>query len=206
MPNFLNLPIEIRNEIYKKVLALPQPLHLFQDPGCPVESFIPGKPYRWLALLYTNRQISEEARASLYRFNSFTFQEVENGRVLEDFINSIGHFNAGSLSHLCFDFPATESMHGETSLRESSLQRLQLLQKECGSLAKLEIFIYSRNSKLLIEQDSTSVREVLSEINRQFGYISSLRKIIVRVYSGSPAPSVKEFLQGLGWIVLMGDK
>jgi hypothetical protein len=188
------------------VLALPQPLHLFQDPGCPVESFIPGKPYRWLALLYTNRQISEEARAALYRFNSFTFQEVENGSVLEAFINSIGHSNAGSLSHLCFDFPSTESMHGEISLRECSLQRLQLLQKECSSLAKLEILIHSRNSRLLIEQDSSSVRGVLSEINRQLGYISSLGDIIVRVYSGSPAPSVKEFLQGLGWIVSMGDK
>lgn len=82
MPNFLSLPIEIRNNIYQKVLALPQPLHLFQDPGYPVESFIPGKPYLWLALLYTNRQISEKARAVLYRFNSFTFQKVENSSVL----------------------------------------------------------------------------------------------------------------------------
>lgn len=206
MPNFLSLPIEIRNNIYQKVLALPQPLHLFQYPGYPVESFIPGKPYPWLVLLYTNRQISEKVKAVLYRFNSFTFQKVENSSVLETFIKSILHFNTGSLSHLYINFPATENIHSEISLREGSLQRLQLLQKECGSLPKLEVLIYSGNFKLLIEQDSSPVREVLSEINREFGYIYSLARIIVRVYSGLPAPSIKEFLQGLRWIVLMGDK
>lgn len=61
LTGFFSLPIETRSDIYKRVLALPQSLYLFQDPGCPIETFAPGKPYRWLALLYVNRQISAEA-------------------------------------------------------------------------------------------------------------------------------------------------
>lgn len=209
-PKFLSLPIEIRDDIYKRVLALPQPLHIFQDPGCPVESFIPRKPYQWLALLYTNKQISKGAGAALYRFNRFVFQEADESQThcspLETFIKSIGHFNAGSLSHLCINFPATESTQGEISLREDSLRRLQLLQKDCATITTLETFIYRKDSKFLIEQDTSSVREALSEINKQFGYIASLEKTIARIYSGTLEPSIREFLQGLGWIVLIGDR
>lgn len=48
------------------------------------------------------------------------------------------------------------------------------------------------------------IREVLWDINVRFRAIASLNRIIVRVYSGSPAPSVREFLQELDWVVLVG--
>jgi hypothetical protein len=188
------VPIEIRDNIYEGVLAVPHSLHLFQDPGYPVESFIPEKPYAWLALLYTNRQISEDAKAVLYGSNRFTLQEVETaqlrGSLLESFINRIGPFNAGSLSHLCINFPATEMIQGQSGgirLREDSLRSLQLLQKQCAKLTTLETLIYSKNSKGLIQEDQKFVREVLLEINSQFRGISCLKKIVVRVQSGSPA-------------------
>lgn len=41
-------------------------------------------------------------------------------------------------------------------------------------------------------------------IDAQFRAIASLNKIIVRLCSGHPAPPVRDFLQGLGWIVLVG--
>lgn len=211
---FLSLPIEIRNNIYEKVLAVSQPLHIFQDRGCPVESFIPGKPYAWLALLYTNRQISQEAGGALYRSNKFSFQESDkmqpSGSPLESFIKVIGSSSAGSLSHICINFPATgrtQDEDGEINLREDSLRRLRLLQQQCVNLTTLEVLIMSdKTGRLLIEEDNTLNREVLSEINAQLRGIISIRKIIVRVYSGRPAPSVREFLQALGWIILMGDR
>lgn len=208
--NFLSLPINVRNNIYERVLAVPQPLHIFQDTGCPVESFIPGKPYQWLALLYTNRQISAEAKAALYRVNSFMFQDVDrrpsNDSPLEAFIRSIGPSNAGSLSQLCINFPVTENVHGEIKIREDSLRRLKLLQKECTNLTTLETLVFSESSKFLIEQNVNSVREIFWEINTQFRCISLLERIIVRIYTGSLPTSVKEFLQGLGWAVLGGDR
>lgn len=208
-PDFLSLPIEIRNNIYERVLAVPQSLHLFQDSGCSVESFIPGKPYQWLALLYTNRQISKEAGAALCRSNRFAFEETDelqpHESPLEAFIQRIGHLNAGSLTYLSINFPTTQIMDGEISLREDSMRRLQLLQKECTNLKTLETLIFSGDSRFLIEQNDGGVREILAEINRKFGHITSLEKVIARIYSGTPVPSLKQYLQGLGWTVLIGD-
>ena len=209
--SFLSLPIKTRNSIYKRVLIVPHPLYLFQDRGCPVETFAPEKPYRLGALLYNNRQISDEARAILYGMNQFTLQEADTtqrqGRLLESFLNCIGPVNAGFLSHLCIEFPATERIEGQSGeirIREDSLQSLQLLQNECIRLKTLETLIYDQNYSALIEEEQNRnefVREVLLEIDAQFRGIASLNEIIVRVSSGSLAPSVREFLQGLGWVV-----
>ncbi|KAE8350086.1 hypothetical protein BDV28DRAFT_163201 [Aspergillus coremiiformis] len=212
---FFRLPIEARNKIYQQVLVVPHPLYLFQDPGCQVETFAPETPYQWLALLYTNRQISNEARAILYGINRFTLQDAgqRQGSLLKSFLNCIGPVNTGLLSYLCIDFPATErteSQLGRIKLREDSVQSLQLLQKECTRLKTLEVLLYSQDSRDLIQTDQEIniklVQEILSEIHLQFQDIASLTKIIVRVCNGSPASSVKEFMQGLGWIVLVGDR
>lgn len=49
------------------------------------------------------------------------------------------------------------------------------------------------------------VRKVFLEINVQFGTLAILNKIITRVCSEFLAPSVSDFLQGLGWVVLVGE-
>lgn len=211
-PDFLSLPIETRNNIYERLLAVPHPLYIFQDPGCPVEAFAPEKPNRWLALLYTNRQISDEARAILYGMNYFTLEDVQTrqrgGGLLKSFLHCIGPVNSGLLSQLCINFPATEWIEGQSGkirIREDSLQSLQLLQKGCTGLKTLETLIYGQNASGLIKEDQNNamfVREVLMEIGAQFRAIASLNKIIVRVCNGSPAPSITEFIEGLGWVVI----
>lgn len=234
LTRFFSLPIETRCDIYKRVLVLPQSLYLFQDPGCPIEAFVPGKPYRWLALLYVNRQISAEASGILYGRNYFVLREVEKPpaatttrrpSLVKSFLNCIGPVNAGLLSHLCINFPATERMEGgkegegkqsdsgdhEIRFREESMHILHLLQKHCAGLRILEMLLYGSqhsHSSALLQEDQLAnnkfVREVLWDINARFRAIASLNRIIIRVYSGSPAPSVREFLQGLGWVVLVG--
>ncbi|KAH8432185.1 uncharacterized protein LDX57_009824 [Aspergillus melleus] len=148
-PNLLSLPIEARNRIYEQVLTVPHPLFLFKDPGCPVATFAPEKPRRWLSLLYTNRQISEEASVVLYGMNQFTLEEMEtkNRRsgLLRSFLNCIGPVNAASLSHLCINFPAMEQIEGHSEgirLEEDGLQTLQLLQRECTGLQTLELLLF----------------------------------------------------------------
>lgn len=212
------LPIEIRHDIFKRVLAVPDPLYLFQDPGGPVKSFMPNtyKPPAWLALLYTSRQVSYEARAVLYGVNRFTLEEVElasyRGKLLKSFITCIGSVNAGFLSHLRITFPATERIDGQSGeirLIEDSLQDLRLLQNECTKLNTLEALVYSKSSSYLITDDqdnSKFARDVLLKINAEFRCIPSLSRIIIRVYSGSPASSMRVFLESLGWVVLIGDR
>ena len=58
--SFFSLPREIRNKIYKTVLIVAHPV-FFQDAGSRVETFAPDRPFRWLSLLYTNRQMHNEA-------------------------------------------------------------------------------------------------------------------------------------------------
>ncbi|KAL2812449.1 hypothetical protein BDW59DRAFT_155283 [Aspergillus cavernicola] len=212
--NFFSLPIAIRNHIYKRVLAVPHPLYLFQDTGSRVEVFAPERPRQWLALLYTNRQISDDARAILYAVNKFTVEEVgpsqHPGNLLKSFLDCIGSVNAGFLSHLCITFPALERVEGrsgEIRLAEGGFQNLQRLQKECCKLRTLETLVYGKTSGDLFQEDLNNnqfLREVLMEIDTQLRGIDSLEKIIVRISSGSPAPSVREFLQGFGWVVSPG--
>lgn len=47
---------EIRNKSYRRMLVVAHPVFLFQDAGSRVETFAPDRPFRWLSLLYTNRQ------------------------------------------------------------------------------------------------------------------------------------------------------
>jgi hypothetical protein len=69
-----NALMKTKNAIIKPV---PEPLYLFQDPGSPLEIFMPNKPRAWLALLYTSRRVSYEARSVLYGANRFSLEEVE---------------------------------------------------------------------------------------------------------------------------------
>jgi hypothetical protein len=208
------LPVEIRHQIFKLVLAVPDSLYLFQDPGSPLESFMPSKPRAWLALLYTSRRVSYEARSVLYGANRFTLEEVEianyRSNILKSFINGIGSVNAGFLSKLRISFPATERVddqQGEIRLREDTLQNLQLLRNECTGLRTLEALIYGKGCRYLITEDQDNphfAHDVLVKIDSEFRKIASLNTIIVRFCSGSPAPSIRNFLEILGWVVLVG--
>ena len=208
-----SLPVGIRNNIYRRVLVVPHPLYLFQDTGSQVvETFAPDKPFRWLALLYTNRQIHDEARAVLYGSNHFTFMDTtqHQGGLIQSFLNCVGSVNAGLLSHLSINFPVAESVDGQPGqvmLREDDLYSLKLLQEQCATLTTLETLLYSRNSRRLTDpshDDSQFIREALSQIDAQLKAIPSLKKIIVRFYDGTPTPAVVEYMQSLGWVILRG--
>ncbi|KAF2023254.1 hypothetical protein EK21DRAFT_49476, partial [Setomelanomma holmii] len=141
--NFLDLPEKIRNDIYERVLIVPHPLYLFQEPNSRVETFVPERPSHWLALLYTNRQIYREASSALYGKNHFYFVDITQQQlgVLRSFLDCIGPVNAASLSYLCINFPVAECVDGQTGnikLRDDSLQSLKLLRDRCTKLSILE--------------------------------------------------------------------
>lgn len=89
------------------------------------------------------------------------------------------------------------------------MQYLQLLQIQGTELNTLEVLVYSKTANVLIteDQDNTKVAsDVLVKINAELTSITSLNRIIVRVCSGSPTFSMRDFLEGLGWVVLTGDR
>jgi hypothetical protein len=76
-------------------------------------------------------------------------------------------------------------------------------------LETLETLVQRGNSNGLTaagqgEDGSQFARDALAQIDVQFSAIPSLRKIIVRFYSGSPTPEVAELMQGCGWVILPG--
>lgn len=90
--------------------------------------------------------------------------------LLESFLGCIGPVNAGLLSHLCINFPATERIEGgkegegeqsdsgdhEIRLQEESVHTLHLLQKHCTGLRTLEMLLYSSQhsySSALVQED-----------------------------------------------------
>lgn len=99
-----------------------------------------------------------------------------------------------------------DSPSGEIGLREDRLQTFNYSREKCIRLETLETLIYSKDASALIQEDQIStqvVRDVLLQIDAQYRAIASLNKIIVRLCSGRPTPSVRDFLQGLGWVVLV---
>jgi hypothetical protein len=209
--NFLDLPEGIRNDVYKRVLILPHPLYLFQEPNFRVETFAPERPSRWLALLYTNRQIYYEASVALYGTNHFHLVDITQQQfgLLQSFLDCIGPVNAASLSHLCINFPVAESIDGQpgkVKLRDDSLQSLKLLRDKCTNLLTLETLVHYKNDSVFRKTDSV-LQEALLAIDAQLKTIPSLERIIVRVVvrDGVPTTSAKDVMQGLGWMVLSDD-
>lgn len=210
MAHFLDLPIGVRNAIYKRLLALPHPIFLFQDTESQTESFAPAKPMWWLSLCYVNHQISREASAALYEANQFELADATHRqvRLLHSFLDCIGPANAASLSHLCINFPFAESTAGEPGqpkLTDDSLRALKLLQDQCTKLTTLETVVHSKNSNIFKEERSC-LREALAAIDTQFRAITSLKTIVVRfVDLGMPPISAKLLMQELGWLVRMSN-
>jgi hypothetical protein len=205
---FLDLPKEIRIDIYQKLLTVPHPLYLFQEPNSRIESFGPGKPHRWLALLLTSRQICHEASVELYGTNQFHLVDTtpQQVKLLQAFLGCIGSENAASLSHLSINFPVLEDIDGrpgEVKFRDDSLQSLELLRENCTKLSTLEILVHSKSNSVFKRADD-SLQEALLLIDAQLKTIPSLGKIVVPVKArdGAPTSAAKEIMQGLGWVVV----
>jgi hypothetical protein len=194
------------------VLIVLHPLYLFQDQGSPVGAFAPDKPRQWLALLHTNRQISVEASAVLYKVNHFELVDITERQtgVLQSFLDCIGSVNAASLSHLCINFPIAVSIDEEPEnvrLRADSIQSLKLLQDKCTNLLTLETAVHFKNFGFFKKTDQF-LREAFSQIDEQLKAIHSLQRVIVRVeaQSGPLTYAAKDMMQRLGWLVLSGNE
>lgn len=208
---FLNLPRAARNDIYRRVLVVAHPVYLFQDPGSPkMKCFAPDTLRQWLALLYTNRQVYDEARVILYRWNCFAFVDTSQQQsvLLETFFSSIGSLNASYISHISINFPVAEIEAGQMgkTLREDDIRSLRLLREKCASLETLETLVYGQSctGPKWNSDEIRLDREALSHINTRFKELPTLSRILVRFYNGGPVSEVAEWVQRLGWTILPG--
>ncbi|EMD66394.1 hypothetical protein COCSADRAFT_34949 [Bipolaris sorokiniana ND90Pr] len=207
--NFFDLPKKARENIYKRLLILRSPIYIFQEPNSPIESFAPDRPFRWLALLRTNRQIHTESSAVLYGMNQFHLVEITpiQAELLKSFLACIGPANSASLSYLCVNFTVAERLGGKTGmikLTTDSTQTLRLYRDKCAQLSTLETVVHYKNSGFFRESDDF-LQNALPFIDKQLRTIPSLHKIIVRFldFHGIPTAFAKDLMEGLGWIVVL---
>ncbi|KAL6366133.1 hypothetical protein LRP88_00229 [Fusarium phalaenopsidis] len=209
---FLDLPGTIRRRIYEHVLAVERPVYLFQDFVPRVEAFAPDKPKWWIALLYTNRQISSEAKTVLYGNNNFHLMDnpQKHGTLLQSFLECVGSSNATFLSRLCISFPVAEKAQGQphaVTIRQDSLHTLNIVQEKCTGLKTLEMQLCRENSGLLAgarEEDAQRVRDALARIDAQLKAIPSVKKVVVRLYIKNLPSLIIDAMRGLAWAVLDG--
>jgi hypothetical protein len=206
------LPIEIRYNIYGLVLSLSQPLYVFQQSNSRVETFAPSKPFRWLALLSTNRQIHDEGSVALYGTHNFIFVDTTHCQlhIISSFLDGIGTINASLVSHLCINFPFADVVSGQASeakFKEDGLRTLRILREKCTSLNTLELFVHSENARGLSTSSGGRwdfIKDAILQIDAQLNAMASLNNVIIRSYCGSLVPSVAAIIQGLGWVILPG--
>ena len=207
---------EVRKDAYNKMLVASSPIFVFQESASrPVEFFVPGKPTQWPALALTKcREYNEqETNAVFYGSNHFNFVDTTTQRetsILQAFLVSSTPVNTHLLSHMSLSFPTLEAVQGQPEavrLTQGGTHALELLQDYCVNLEILEFYVHKGNAFGLAGGVlGGSLYEALSQVDTRLKVLSSLKKIVIRYYHERPSPEVMQLMQGLGWIVLMGDK
>lgn len=171
--NFLALPPELRDNIYRKVFKVQGLFHIY---------FYNVR--NWLrepALLRTTRQVYNEASVVLYSLNDFWFFDIPTPTLseyslLQCFFNTVGSKNASLLSHISIYFPVIESTESQ---QKHFLHSLKFLQENCINLKTLGLYVIAPRSKIY-QSDIQLMHKRLSEINAQLTAITSLNKVTVK--------------------------
>jgi len=213
-----NMSPEARKDAYNKMLVASSPIFVFQESASrPIEFFVPGKPTQWPALplakcLEYNEQ---ETNAVFYGSNHFNLVDTTTQRetsILQAFLVSPTPTHARLISHMSLSFPGLEAVQGRPEalgLTQDGIHTLKLLQDYCVNLTTLELYVHKSNAFGLVGEapgDSQSPHEALSQVDVRLKVVPSLKRILIRYYYDRPTPEVVQSMQGLGWIVQMGDK
>ncbi|KAH9898829.1 hypothetical protein F4778DRAFT_743218 [Xylariomycetidae sp. FL2044] len=200
------------------MLVALSPIFVFQESASrPIEFFVPGKPTQWpeLELARCREYNEQETNEVFYGSNHFNLVDTTTRRetsILQAFLVSLTPAHARLLSHLSLSFPALEAVQGQPEalgLKQEGMHTLKLLQDYCINLNTLEFYVHKDNAFGLVGEASShtqSLHGALAQIDAQLKVVSSLERIVIRYYYDSPTPEATQLMQGLGWIVLMGDK
>ncbi|KAK1671748.1 hypothetical protein BDP55DRAFT_635607 [Colletotrichum godetiae] len=209
---------EARKNTYNKAIVVSTPVFVSQDSqNGPIEFFVPGKPTQWprLPLVKFLEYNEQETDAVFYGSNHFNLVDTTTRRktsILEAFLVSPTSTHARLLSHLSLSFPTLEAVEGRSEmlgLTQNGTRTLKLLQDYCVNLKTLELYLFKFNAFGLVGEapgDSQSRREALLQVNAQLKAVPSLKRLLVRCYHDRTTPEVIQLMQGLGWMVLVGDK
>ncbi|KAJ5197161.1 hypothetical protein N7449_007640 [Penicillium cf. viridicatum] len=187
--NFLNLPAELRNEIYMYLLVDREPIDPWNGDG-----LVPN-------LLSTNTKILHEARSLLYGDNCFDFTEWRS-ELISRFLDDIGFVNASHIRYIRIDFPELRGLNDKASLGVDSLDILERIQCHCTNLNKAIITSESTDAMeyRLDSYDSPNIcAKAFALVYAHFREISSPQDIVVEVYEEGPSSDIRKKMKSHGW-------
>ncbi|MCJ1402140.1 hypothetical protein MMC11_005359 [Xylographa trunciseda] len=198
--NFLNLPSEIRNNIYEQLLVLQEPVVCLNSPWLGysyIRALTPG-------LLLANKTVHHEASSLLYSLNRFDFTNCTSKHVVS-FLEQIGRNNANYIRHICVDFPEFHflDLH-DVTLTDDSVGILAKFQSDCNKLGTLTTSLQSTNTmelKLDALDHPKIVAKAMALVNARFRAISTLQEIIVEVCEDGPNDYIRREMKGHGWTI-----
>jgi len=199
LANFLDLPLELRDQIYKLVLVAERPfvLELEIDTCYYPLSLTPQ-------LLRTNKMIHCEATPLLYTHNHFDFHMAESPAVTK-FLDTIGHENAKHLRHIRIDFPRMHNLGKYYfRLRNNSIRVLEKFQSDCPNLRTLTISLSSTRaiaSDLKGLDSPQIIAEVFVLVNARLRAVSSQAEIIIETYEDTLNTDMKRTIGSYGWTI-----
>ena len=194
--NFLTLPSELRNRVYKLCVLHQGPLDPWTNHSQRQE-LTPG-------LLRANKAVHREASSMFYAQNRFNFTKATPEDVAS-FLGTIGQNNADCIQHVRINFPTFRYLDpGDVTIEESSIGILTSIQSGCANLSTLTTSLYSTNA-MALKLDALDypkiVTEALELVNTRFRAISSLQDIVVEVYEDGPSYYVRRKMESHGWTV-----
>jgi hypothetical protein len=198
--NFLSLPSELRNNIYRQLLVLPKPV------ACPTNPWLKQSQVRTLTpgLLRANKIVHLEASSMLYAQNRFDFTMCTSKDIIS-FLEQIGHNNASYILYIYVDFPKFHylDLH-DVTLEDDSLRILAKIQSDCTKLNTLVTSLHSTNA-MEVKLDALDYPKIAAEglalVDAHFRAISSLQEIIVKVYEGGPSGYIRREMKNHGWTI-----
>lgn len=196
--NFLDLPSEIRNDIYEKLLVLQEPIIGLMNHwyfGLGFGGLTPG-------LLLVNRRIHEEASSLLYAQNCFDFSTYCSNDISE-FLKTIGHKNAQYIRNVRLDFPILENLHQQSvSIESDSAKTLEEIRNACSNLNSITISLIStQDEESKLAANPSIIPEAIALVDIHLRTIPSLQNIIVEVYKDGPNACARTEMKCHGWIL-----
>lgn len=185
---FLDLPGEIRNEIYKLALVQKKPIPINQQYGKAVKLN--------MALFRTCKVVHEEASPLFYSLNQLDCADVSEAKIAS-FLARIGHRNASYISHMILDFPEfdvhwppDETEGVSVELFRRSMQLFASIRELSPRLTMVTLRLQDAEYTLkylecALRADMSDreeiVRQVFPLVDAQFRNISSLKTIVLEV-------------------------
>jgi hypothetical protein len=198
---FLNLPGELRTEIYSLVLLHPDPIGPW---SFSYDSLNPS-------LFRVNKTIHYETIPLFYSQNRFSFTYGYSEEIAT-FLLKIGPNNANSIRHICIAFPQFISQKsGIVTLQDDRIAILDNIQSSCNNLSMItmspqSIYIHDLTPDRLNTLDKYNVKvisEALKLVTTRFRAIPSLQKIFVEVLDGDDGRNdvIRREMASQGWMI-----